>query len=239
MVCFEDCIGEVIYKDTDYPKELDKYNVTLKEDYLKISYFYNDSLYTYEGPKNGEKYLLRCNKNGGTAEIIYSEKERLLKGIFCEEDEPGTWEIKLGEPKEKFSEKPFLPVKPGTKWEDIRISLIENDTIEIFVKDKSQKFRFNELNFKDKRKANKPKATWWVLVRLIKENGFVDRNSENFDPKFTDEIKRFKVHMKDLFGIKDVLMPHYKKNFNYKVNFKTQDKTHVSYETLLNNFNLY
>jgi hypothetical protein len=123
------------------------------------------------------------------------------------------------------------------KWDEISITLISADTIEIKIGDTKKKFQYSELGFSDKRKGDHPIIAWVILLSFIKGQGAIQGNSANSIPKLEVKMKGFKSHMKDLFGINEPLVPHYKSGKGYKVMFKTYDKTHTDFQDLLEKLN--
>jgi hypothetical protein len=127
----------------------------------------------------------------------------------------------------------FLPAPRGTKWEDITITLLAKDMVEVKIKDKFQRFSYHELFMSDKRSGDKPKGMWWFLVHLLKSKGFISRQSDHYDSMLTEKAKSFKAHMKKIFKIDEGVISHYKTDKGYKAKFKTSDSTHGTFEDLL------
>lgn len=129
----------------------------------------------------------------------------------------------------------FFPTPKETNWEDVTIVLIARDTVRISIKGgKSQMFNFSELGMSDKRKGDKPKAMWWVLVHLISENGMISRKTDQYDPSLNSSVKGFKQQMKKIFGIEQAVVGHYKKNGGYKAEFQVINQTSMSFKDLVN-----
>jgi len=126
----------------------------------------------------------------------------------------------------------FLPVGSGVSWSDITITLIDKDTVDISIKDKKDTYNFASLGFLNKTTKSTPKKAWWILVLFIKENGCIDSKSDHHILHLTEEIKGFKTQMKNIFGIDEQLIPHYKKSKGWKVNFKTIDKTKTDFKNI-------
>lgn len=59
----------------------------------------------------------------------------------------------------------FFP--PDVKWKDITFTIISNDAIKVTTGDKSTRYTFAEMGFKDGRKGDQPNGLWTLLI-----NGF-------------------------------------------------------------------
>ncbi|PIR01372.1 MAG: hypothetical protein COV66_01810 [Nitrospinae bacterium CG11_big_fil_rev_8_21_14_0_20_45_15] len=170
---------------------------------------------------------------------VPNESQRLMNNTLLQhsttkvEPSPSSSEQGGMDTKVKDESGNFFPVPNGTTWEDIKITLLARDTVNITVKDQSQKFAFHELRMSDKRNGDKPKIEWWVLVLFLKEKGFISKDTEHRMKDLPDKIKPLKKTMKKVFGINAPMIGHYKAEGGYRVNFKTDDKTEISYRQLL------
>ena len=129
-------------------------------------------------------------------------------------------------------EPPFFPAPEGTMWSDVKIALIARNAVEISINEKKERLTYNQIGMSDRRRGDRPKMMWWFLVFLLKENGFISRASKSYEPRLTDTVKGFKVQMKNLFGIKEKVLGHYRQEKGYKANFQTEDRTQISLEEL-------
>jgi hypothetical protein len=139
-------------------------------------------------------------------------------------------EVQLGKSE---VQKSLLPAPKGSTWGDVRITLIANDSVEITISGHTERCSYHELGMSDKRSGDKPRMMWWLLVRILKEGGFIPRASKNYNPKLPDTIKGFKAHMKNLFKIQSDVIGHYKKENGYRAQFIASDRTQVTFEELL------
>lgn len=65
-----------------------------------------------------------------------------------------------------------FPVPPGTRWEDIRISIVSKDSLRISVKGgDSRRLMFSDIGFKDGRKGDLPDVTWEFFKELARRGG--------------------------------------------------------------------
>ncbi len=128
----------------------------------------------------------------------------------------------------------FFPAPKGTTWDKVKIVLIANDTVQVTIKDRSERCSYHELGMSDKRKGDKPKIMWWFLVRLIKEEGYISKIQKQYDPKLIDVVKGFRKQMKNLFGVEDSPLGHYKTEKGYRARFRIGDQTQISLKELIN-----
>ena len=124
--------------------------------------------------------------------------------------------------------KSIVNCKAGTRWEDIKITLIADDTVSIITPEIKERFKYSELGLSDKRKGDQP-IVLWTLLKLFAENkGFISRSNPKYDPKLPDWAKRLNMHLKGLFGINEsIYTGHYKKEKGYRarINFSNQTLT--------------
>ena len=73
-----------------------------------------------------------------------------------------------------FKEKKIFPCKPGTKWDDVKITLTGDDTVRIKTPQGEGVFSYHQLELADRR-IPKGKATilWTLLESFAKNNGFI------------------------------------------------------------------
>ncbi len=118
-----------------------------------------------------------------------------------------------------------FPCKPGTKWENITITLVANDMVRIKTPQGEGRFTYHELGLSDKRKGDEPKKALWGLFKLFAEkNNFISRENIEYDPMLPDTAKRLNAHLKKLFGIQDsIYKGHYKKEGGYRTKIKFSD----------------
>jgi hypothetical protein len=171
-------------------------------------------------------------------EVIFAwiQENDVFDWLWGEKIEPPEETIALvgnTESVEELQEEKILPAPLGTAWEEVTITLIARDTVSITIGNRTKRYSYAELGMSDKRTGDKPKLVWWFFVLLIKENGFISKQTENYDPKLPDLVKQFKVVMKKLFIIEDEILTHYKKEKGYRAKFKAVDKTHGTYQEIL------
>ena len=137
----------------------------------------------------------------------------------------------LYQPNEITSKRPIeqrkaiFPCEPGTKWEDITITLIANDTVRIKTPQDEGRFTYHELGLSDKRRGDEPKKALWGLFKLFAEkNGFVSPQNVRYDPRRADTAKRLNKHLQEVFRIQDsIYQGHYRKEKGYRTKIKFSD----------------
>lgn len=121
----------------------------------------------------GEITLIIPPTEGG-GEITEEYKEMLVAAYGVEFDEDGAMILRnpdsVSEPNSKDE---LLPCKPGTKWEDISIWLVDNDMVRVGTPDGERLYTFHQLDMADGRKPNKPRQTLWPLLMLFAKNNGV------------------------------------------------------------------
>lgn len=138
-----------------------------------------------------------------------------------------THAIKMVEPK-----KPILPCESGTRWEDITITLLADDTVSIKTKHGNEKLSYHELGLSDKRKGDAPTMLWEILKLFIKQKGLISARGDSYNPKLPDTAKRLNMHLKKIFGINEsIFAGHYKQNKGYRLRFSTIDRTYSNPST--------
>lgn len=108
--------------------------------------------------------------------------------------------------------KTVFPCKPGTKWEDIKITLTDNETVRIKTPLGEGLFPYHKLNMYDKRMGNRPTMLWGLLTLFAKNGGFISSRSEEYNPTLQSTAKRLNKHLQNLFNIRgSIYESHYKK----------------------------
>jgi len=64
-----------------------------------------------------------------------------------------------------------FPCDPGTKWKDIKITLISHDAVTIETPNGSGRYHFSELSMKDRRKGDIPTMLWELLMYFCRYSG--------------------------------------------------------------------
>ncbi|MGD9227892.1 MAG: hypothetical protein PVF26_15410 [Desulfobacterales bacterium] len=115
-----------------------------------------------------------------------------------------------------FKKSKLLPCAPGTKWKDIKITLIDNETVRIKTPEGEGLFTYHKLNLDDSRIGNKPSMLWELLKILAKNYGLISSRNIAYDTKLSDTARRLIKHLSQLFGIPDsIYLGHYKKYKGY------------------------
>ncbi len=130
----------------------------------------------------------------------------------------------------------ILPAPPGTKWEDVTITLIASNVVEITIREGKEKFTYSELGFSDKRKGDAHDKLWVFFLALLKCGGDIGLGNSTFKKHLKPhDPSAFNMRMQKTFGINDSIFPHYRANKSYKAKFKTMDRTQVDINQLIQN----
>ncbi len=126
--------------------------------------------------------------------------------------------------------KPF-PCEAGTKWEDVKITLIDNNTVRIETPQGKGRYTYHELGMADKRSGDKEKKVWDTLRRFAVNQGIVPQNygcRESVIEALPEKAKRLNSHLKKLFGIESSIFKDcYKKHKKYETKIIFSDQTIV------------
>lgn len=210
---FEKFCSEIGYRHTVYDQKL---TALFGEDFQNVY---------HRGTFPGENYLeqwafiplmkgeaLPLSVDNDTVSVVLYPASQGGRGVSEKAQTKGT---------DKFG----CPV--GTKWEDIKITLIDDDTVRLETPNVNGRYSYHDLGMSDKRSGNRPTVIWVLLKLFAKYQGEISRNSDvDYDPKLTDNVKRLNKHLKGLFGIDDtIFLAHYKKNGAYKTKIFFSDQT--------------
>lgn len=133
---------------------------------------------------------------------------------------------KSNKPKEV---KPF-PCEAGTKWDDVKITLIaNNDTVKIETPQGKGRYTYHELGMAHM-VSGEPKKVWHTLVLFAINQGIFPQKNYGYHESVIKELpekaKRLNIHLKELFGIEEsIFKHHYKKHRRYETKIKFSDQT--------------
>ena len=125
--------------------------------------------------------------------------------------------------------KPF-PCEAGTKWKDVKITLIANDTVRIETPQGKGRYTYHVLKMADGRPGDKPKEVWATLKQFAKNQGIIPPKNHNYrEPPIKalpEKAKHLNSHLKKLFRIKESIFKyHYKKHKRYETQIIFSDQT--------------
>jgi hypothetical protein len=112
-------------------------------------------------------------------------------------------------------EKKVFPCQPGTKWEDIKITLIADDKVKIKTPQGEDIFSYNQLGMANKRtRDRRPSALWRLFTQFCEHQGFIAPKSSKYIGlgNLVKTASRLNIHLKKLFKIDEsIYTGHYKK----------------------------
>lgn len=142
----------------------------------------------------------------------------------------GTKLIQKSEKKEKPATSKIVPflMPSDARWNELKISFIDNESINITIRDKNIKVTYAEMGFKDKR-ACKPSSSWHFLKELAKINGKLTGYPENIKDKLEKKISVLRGKLAAYFNISDSPISYIKtKDYaGYETAFKIEDKSYT------------
>ena len=144
------------------------------------------------------------------------------------------WRKLYRKDKEEQNEKrkaPF-PCPPGTEWNEVWLTLVDEDTVRIETPGGKGRFTYHELGMKNKRGRNKEgddrTALWTTLKALCKCRGEISSDTPMHDRRPSRNMHDLNKHMQKLFGIEDsIFIDHYKRAKGYHTKVRLSDQTTV------------
>ena len=122
------------------------------------------------------------------------------------------------------TQKGLLPCPKGTQWENIKITLIADDTVRIKTPQGEERFTYSELGFSDKRKGDSPTVLWVQLTEFAKHKGIISGKDSKYIKQLPIIAKRLNKHLQELFGLPDTIYKaHYRKYHKYETKIQFQD----------------
>jgi hypothetical protein len=201
--------------------ECDDLPVPIKEN----TYIFSDMvLFNLYNPKTEVYGTSLKNKFLKFLAKLFKEKELPVFLAFCDleyteseyakndtdKDTEKTNDIQKEAPKQKNK---VFPCEPGTKWENVTITLTGDDTVRVKTLQGEGVFSYHQLELADGRIPSGKATMLWILLKLFCiNNGFISPNTDDYDPKLPDTAKRLNKHLQKVFGIKEsIYKDHYKK----------------------------
>jgi len=126
------------------------------------------------------------------------------------------------------SDKPYtFPGKQITSWEDLKITLISYQVVEIKTQDEPIKLTFQQLGMANQQNPEKHKKVWETLMLFATLDGkypnkdFPKASLENTK----DRVKEFNKALNDFFNLTDTIYQnHYKKSKCWETKFTIQSR---------------
>jgi hypothetical protein len=132
-------------------------------------------------------------------------------------------------PSSKTSDQKPFPCQPGTKWEDVKITLIENEAVRIETPQGKCRSSYHELGMSDKRSGNKPTLLWALFKLFAQNQGYISTTNVKYDSVLPDTAKRLNKHLQNLFKIPEsIFTGHYKVEKGYRTKIFFSDQSLVS-----------
>ena len=179
--------------------------------------------------------------------VHYLEDEKLISQYYDSETYPptdssvvcyfditrnGIKEVESWPKLEDQSIKPEVPVvkfpiPDGTRWEDIKIQIVSNNSVRIKVNGKKTERRtFVEMGFKDGRRGDLPDSYWNFFIELARHNGQLKEWPQKTNSAVQKRIQIIGKRLQAIFGLKEKPIYRYNKRDGYITKFKMEN---VSY----------
>lgn len=110
------------------------------------------------------------------------------------------------------STEPTFPTPPGTKWGEVTITFVSNDSIEIRVGNVRKVFDFSELGLRDRRKIDTSNQQW-DLLRLLALKGELKPVLLSLQGT-QKKISRLRQKLRETFGIQEDPLPWTKHTYS-------------------------
>ncbi len=116
-----------------------------------------------------------------------------------------------------------FPTPAGTKWEDIEIEIISNDSVRIKVKGITERYTAFDMGFRDHRKKDLPNAQWDTLLAFAESEGVLSWASPSKKNQNQKNIQALRKTLKQFFQLSDYPIRRYQKGIGYVARFKIKD----------------
>ncbi len=117
----------------------------------------------------------------------------------------------------KKDETKVFPCKIGTKWKDIKITLISDEAVMIETPSGSRRYHFSELTMKDGRKGDVPTTSWEMLKYFCEYSGrissttSIDRILSLRFRNLSKSVSDLNIKLQNIFGIPESFCKKYNK----------------------------
>jgi hypothetical protein len=119
-----------------------------------------------------------------------------------------------------------FPCQPDTKWENIKITLIEDEVVRVETPQGGGRFSYHQLGMSDKRTGNKPTMLWELFKLFAKTQGYIPRTNDKYVPTLADTTKRLNRHLQTIFNIHEsIFTGKYKSEKGYRTKIYFSDQT--------------
>ena len=113
-----------------------------------------------------------------------------------------------------------IEVPPGTKWENIQMRFLSDETVEITTPDSRRLCNFAELGFEDRRKSGAPNTAWVFLRELARAKDNEIKRPVREPARVEKAVQALRKRLKDLFALGDDPFRPYRQVKHYAPTFK-------------------
>jgi len=119
----------------------------------------------------------------------------------------------------------FFPTPDGTKWEDVTIELVSNDSIRIKVGGFVRRYSGFEIGFKDERKGDMLDTQWELLKLFAKNDGEISQRTVGFKNKSQKPVQALNKRLRVFFDMNSNPINRYSKESGWTTKFIISDKS--------------
>jgi hypothetical protein len=133
---------------------------------------------------------------------------RLLEASTPASNPAGPPKAQTGTQVSRSTAEPLTPVPVGTRWEDIEISFLSDERVQIQIGSRTETRNYDEMGFSDRRNGT-PSKSWMLLRALASKKGLITvdgRRSKEW-PAIEKQIERTRKLLQKLFGISEDPLP--------------------------------
>lgn len=117
-----------------------------------------------------------------------------------------------------------FPTPADTKWKDISIEIVSNDSVRIKLGSITEIYTAYDMGFRDHRKKNMLNKQWEVLMYFAECRGEFSWKSENAVPGIQKHVQLLRNALKTFFDLTDNPIEGYRKKMGYITKFKISDQ---------------
>ena len=123
-----------------------------------------------------------------------------------------------------------FPSPKNLKWEEVNVTFVSNETLEIRARGIIKKYNFAQLGFQDSRKVDSPNTLWRLLKDYFASEYLEiawERSNLPLDlmKNMQKRVSRLRKHLKEIMGIEEDPFSPYREVRAYSPKFSIRDQT--------------
>ncbi len=100
-----------------------------------------------------------------------------------------------------------FPTPPGSKWSEVKMRFLDNETVTVSCKGVQRKLRYDQLGFTDGRNG-KPDTQWALLRVFANDGGAITWRSEGARQERRKQVQRLNDRLREFFLIEGAPIAH-------------------------------